>query len=69
MIPKKCPRCGSTTAMSYPTALGTCSVEIDLEDYEILDMRMPDVFSFRGGGWLYCAECGKRIGPSKELTV
>lgn len=69
MIPKKCPRCGSTSAYTKEVPVGTCYVYYDLEKTEVEDASsMYESLSSRGGTVLYCYGCGKRLGPSAEFV-
>lgn len=68
MLPTECPYCGCTDAYPKVRAEGLVTVRYDLAARAIDYSSMWDGLDTVYGKYLYCDNCGKRIGKEADAT-
>lgn len=67
MVPRECPRCGCTNAVTRGRASGPVQVFYDLEARTVDYSAMYESLTYRGGVVLYCKGCGRRLGGVEDV--
>lgn len=68
-IPDKCPKCGCEYAISKERVSGTAITSYNLITHEADFSAIHDLLDYHGGTILYCWECGRKLGKTKDFEI